>query len=124
MVHSQPTSSPAADVVVTTLTTIGGRRWTSRSDASPPAVISSTPPDTAPSHGHVFMTMCSGEDHGGRADLDVGDLHVNLADPSPETTGGRRAEESPDSLGMATAGRPHKVVGTIPADLHLGQILP
>jgi hypothetical protein len=78
---------------------MGGPRWTTKSDASPPAVISSTPPHTAPSHGRVFMTTCSGEDHGGRADLDVGNLLVNLADPSPETASGRRAEESLDSLG-------------------------
>ena len=61
-------------------------------------MISSTPLDTAPSHGRIFITTCNGEDHAKRADLDISNLSMNLTDPSPETVGGRKIEESPDSL--------------------------
>jgi hypothetical protein len=65
-------------------------------------VISSTP-DRTPGHGRAVMTACSKEDHAGSVDVNVGEYHMNVGDPSPESAGGRTAQG-----GLPTTGVGHE----------------
>jgi hypothetical protein len=82
------------------ITNLGGPRWSSAVDGSPPSVISCTPPNAAPSGGPILMTTCSAPDHADNAE--VADL--NLPDPAATTESGRNVEGAMFRGGIPSSG--------------------
>jgi hypothetical protein len=116
------------------ITSLGGPRWSSTVDGSPPSVFSCTPPpppDAAPSGGPILMTTCSAPDHAEVADL-------NLHDLAAATEGGRNVEGAMFRGGILSSGcsqptnptvhgysgQSCRVANTVLADLHHSQTQP